>query len=92
MESTWNIFIEFECNGKPSWLFNYNNWINLFAYWNNKEFYLFNNNKLKKLIKQFIENKTYRVINAWDWFRVKWMIIPIVDLLPKLIAVRKFIL
>lgn len=89
MESTWNIFIEFECNWKPSWIFKYNP-LPLFAYWCDNYFYLFKGQELQKLALSFIESKEYRIISWWDGWRSKWILIPIRDLLSKQIAVRQF--
>lgn len=89
MEETGNIFIEFECNWKRSWIFKYDN-LHIFAYWNNNEFFLFNANKLKKDIAKFIEDKTYRVVSWGDGWRSKWVLLPIKDLIPKGIAARGF--
>lgn len=89
MDTTWNIFIEYECNGKPSGIFKYD-YIHFFAYWNNNRFYLFNWNKLKKDISRLIKTNEYRLVTWWDGWRVKWILIPEKDLIPKQIAARSF--
>lgn len=89
MGNTGNIFIEYECNWKASWIYKYDN-LHLFAYWNNEIFYLFNANKLRKDIKKMLETKEYRIIAWWDGWRSKWVLIPIRDLIGKTIAARQF--
>jgi len=89
MDTTWNIFIEYECNWKPSWIFKYD-YIHLFAYWNNTKFYLFSWHKLKKDIRRFLNSNEYRIVSWGDGWRVKWVLIPIKDLVTKQIAVRVF--
>lgn len=89
MDETGNIFIEFEYNWKPSWIYKYHN-LHLFAYWNNNHFYLFNWNKLKKDIRHYLDKNTYRVVSWWDGWKSKWVLIPIKDLISKGVAVRIF--
>lgn len=89
MDSTGNIFIEFECNWKPSGIYKYSK-LHLFAYWNNNKFYLFNANKLKKDIAKLLESKEYRIVSGWDGWRSRWVLLPIKDLIPKGIAARIF--
>ena len=91
MDTTGNIFIEFECNWNPSWIYKYP-FLHLFAYWTNKYFYLFNWNKLQKDIKKFIAIGKYRIVKWWDGWRSKWMLIPECELIDSWIAVRKFYL
>lgn len=91
MGRTWNIFIEFECNNKPSWIFKYNP-LPIFIYWNNDYFFLFEGTKLQKLISELIISWEYRIVSWGDWWRSRWILIPIWDLLSKQIAVRKFYL
>lgn len=88
MNKTWNIFIEYECNKSPSWIFKYD-FIHLFCYGNNDYFYVFSWTQLKNIVLKLIETKKYRVINAGDWFRSRWILIPEVDLIANWIAVRK---
>ena len=89
MDWTGNIFIEFECNWKPSGIYKYSN-LHLFAYWNNNKFFLFNANKLKKDIAKLIVSKEYRIVSWGDGWRSKWVLLPIKDLISKGIAVRVF--
>lgn len=89
MGKTWNIFIEFECNWKPSWIYKYNP-LPLFAYWCDEYFYLFDWKRLQEIAKGLLISKEYRIISWWDGWRSKWILIPIRDLLSKQIAVRKF--
>lgn len=91
MEDTGNVFIEFEFKGTPSWIFKYP-YLSLFAYGNNRYFYLFNANKLRKKITQFIKEGKYRIVGGWDWWYAKGILIPEADLLQNAIASRKFYL
>lgn len=87
----WNFYIEFECNGKPSWLFReeavklafwaHTDWVNL---------YLLEGDKLKRIVKEKIElcranssntSKWFRVVeNWWDWWRSKGLLYPIKEI------------
>lgn len=69
---TWNLFIEVECNGKPSWINAYEN-MDVYAYGIKDKIFLFNTKKLRL----DIENNNYRKIKGWDWWRVTWVLIPI---------------
>lgn len=70
--TTWNFFIEVECNGKPSWINAYSN-MDVYAYVINTDVYLFNRQKLLKAI----EDNNFRRVKGWDWWRVTWVLIPI---------------
>lgn len=91
MDTTWNIYIEYECNWKPSWIYKYS-FLHLFAYWNNSYFYLFSWNKLQKIVRGFIQSKEYRIVKWGDGWRSWGILIPISELISKGIAVRKFYL
>jgi hypothetical protein len=89
--STWNFYIEFECNWKPSGLFRpekvelafwaHTDWLNLF---------LLNGEWFKKWVWELIEkcriNKTnthkkFRVVENWgDWWRTKGLLVPVDEL------------
>ena len=85
---TWNIFIEVECNWKPSWIYKYE-WLDVLAYWyiweSSTFLYLIN---VKKLIEEMWKN-SFRQVNGWDWFRVKWILVPISYLKEKLIISKE---
>jgi hypothetical protein len=85
---TWNFYIEFECNWKPSWIFR-DEKIRL-AYWaqcTSTICYLIEWHKLKEYVLEYIEkcrnNKTLtykwiRLVEQWgNWGRTKWLLIPI---------------
>lgn len=78
--TTWNIFIEYECNKKPSWIKKY--WSNnfLFVYWDNEDAYIFDWQTLSKKVDEFVKTKQYKLVNWWDGWRVKGVLIPIKDL------------
>lgn len=69
---TWNLFIEVECNGKPSWINAYDK-IDVLAYIVGETIYLFNVEKLKKAI----QDTNFRRVKWGDWWRVTWVLIPI---------------
>ena len=70
--TTWNLFIEVECNGKPSWINAYED-ITIYSYWVGNSIYLFNAERLKRAI----QNIKFRKIKGGDWWRVTWILIPI---------------
>lgn len=69
---TWNLFIEVECNGKPSWINAYEN-MDVYAYGTKDKLFLFNT----KGLRYAIDNQSFRKIKGWDWWRVTWVLIPI---------------
>jgi hypothetical protein len=78
--TTGNIFLEYECLDKPSWVNQYN-WANaLFIYWDYEEAYVFNLAHLQELIADWVKNKTYRLINWGDGWKSKWVLVPISEL------------
>lgn len=70
--STWNLFIEVECNGKPSWINAYEN-MDVYAYGIQNKLFLFNTKELRSAIN----NSNFRKVKGWDWWRVTWVLIPI---------------
>lgn len=56
---TWNLFIEVECNGKPSWINAYEN-MDVYAYGIKDKIFLFNTKKLRL----DIDNNNYRKIKV----------------------------
>lgn len=89
---SWNFYIEFECNSRPSWIFKEEN-INL-KYWLHsdwEELFLLDGEEFKQWVKNKIEEarvekatlKTHWfmvVENWWNWWRTKWLVLK-VDLL-----------
>lgn len=69
---TWNLFIEVECNNKPSWLNAYDN-MDVYAYGTGDTLYLFNTRKLRSIIA----STKFRKVKWWDGWRVTWVLIPI---------------
>lgn len=69
--TTWNLFIEVECNGKPSWINAYED-ITIYSYWVGNSIYLFNAERLKRAIQTI----KFRKIKGGDWWRVTWILIP----------------
>lgn len=82
--TTGNIFLEYECSGKPSWVYKYSLENSLFIYWDEECAYVFNLPLLQELVKDWIENSTYRLTNGWDGWKVKGILVPISEL-PKYI-------
>lgn len=85
---TWNIFIEVECNGKPSWINKYE-WLDVIAYWYKKEstimLYLIN----ATLLKSILDNPLFRKVKGWDWCRSVWILVPISYLKQNLIISKE---
>lgn len=81
---TGNYFFEYKNNGKPWWLFAYEELqerATFFWIWNDDEFLLFYLPYLKHLFYNWIEDWKYRVIeNAWDGWRVSGILVPEADL------------
>ena len=69
---TWNLFIEVECNGKPSWINAYQD-LSIYAYGTEKELFLFNPERLKRGLL----SPAFRRIKWWDWWRSLWILLPI---------------
>lgn len=74
MSKTWNVFIEYACNGKPSWIFKYSNWT-FFIYWCDEFFVITIMKDIQDIVPHLI--KEYRNVNGWDWWRSKWVLVPI---------------
>jgi hypothetical protein len=85
---TWNFYIEFEYNWKPSWIFREEK-IHL-AFWRQcttEKCYIVPWSKLKEYVAVMIDecraNKSLTscwirlVENWWNWGRTKWLLIPI---------------
>lgn len=70
--TTWNVFIEVECNKVPSWIYKYSSIdVLAYSYWNTS--LLVNVNRLKNFI---IENeKTLKKIKCGDGWRSVWYLI-----------------
>ena len=88
---SWNFYIEFECNWKPSWLFRHErlllkDWIHT----DKRRIFLLDANDLKGVVLEKIEDcranksntsKGFRVVEQWwDWGRTKWLLIPIKEM------------
>lgn len=70
--TTWNIFIEVECNGKPSWINAYQD-IDIFTSWIWENIYMWNAERLKLALKGY----PFRKLKWGDWWRVSGYLIPI---------------
>ncbi len=77
--TTGNIFLEYECSGKSSWVLKYSWDKSLFIYWDYEEAYVFNLNYLQKCVNDWIKNKTYRLINWGDGWKSKGILVPITE-------------
>lgn len=75
--TTWNVFIEIECNWKPSWIYKYD-WVNVLTYSFGNIVYIIN----IKLLKQLIEtrNSEFKKIKCWDGWRSVGYLIPISEI------------
>lgn len=85
---SWNLYIEFECNEKPSWLFREERvTLKYWAHSDWKYIYIFDWEELKDFVREKIDdcrdNKSntsvwYRVIEAgWNWGRTKGLLCPL---------------
>jgi hypothetical protein len=72
--TTWNIYLEYECNKLPSWIMKYNN-LSLFVVWNSNWFALVEWEVLLDIVTN--QKDKFRQVNGWDWWRSKWLLIPI---------------
>lgn len=74
--STWNIFIEYACNWKISWVFKYEH-MDVFIYWTTEEIYFFHKSHLQSFIIKSIHNKVdwTRKVSWWDRWASKWILI-----------------
>lgn len=73
-QSTWNVFIEVECNNSPSWIYKYDK-IDYLAYTIPPYSYLVKVEELKELISLW----DYRTVKWGDWWRSKGVLIPLED-------------
>ena len=78
--TTGNVFLEYECSDKPSWVNKYSGKNSLFIYWDYDEAYVFNLATLQELVADWVKNKTYRLINWGDWWKSKGVLVPITEL------------
>jgi hypothetical protein len=87
-KKSWNFYIEVECNNKASWIFK-DEALNL-KYWCHSDWdvvYVIDWPTLKSFVTDKINlcksNKTLRhrefrfVSEWWDWWRSKWLLIPV---------------
>lgn len=74
--TTWNLFVEFECNGKPSWIFKETS-LSFFVCWTHEGTLVFTMEELQNIVHDAINNKTYRVVKGWDGWRVSGVLIPL---------------
>ena len=75
---TWNIFIEYECRWKVSWVFKYSS-MDVFIYGTNEQIFFFKAFDIKKFILLSIHwhIEWIRKVNGWDWWASKGILIPI---------------
>lgn len=99
---SWNFYIEFECNSKPSWIFKEEK-INL-KYWGHsdgKELFLLEGKSFRRWVAERIEEAREKntslssdwfmvVEKWWNGWRTKWLVLK-VELLKKQ-AYKKYIL
>jgi hypothetical protein len=70
--------LEYSCSKKESGVMKYQpSESSLFIYGNNEYALIFELWKLQTLVKEWIANKTYRLIRGWDWWRVEAVLLPI---------------
>jgi len=87
-QHSWNFYIEFECNWKPSWLLREES-VEL-EYWAHSDWvrvFLIKWDKLMQRVLGWVEkcraNKTnkhkqFRVVENWgNWGRTKWLLVPV---------------
>ncbi len=76
--STWNIFIEYECRWKLSWVFKYQE-MKIFIYGTWSEIFFFTRNSIQWIVLDVIHwrNKQLKKINWGDWWKSKWILIPV---------------
>lgn len=85
---SWNFYIEYECNWKPSWIFKEEK--HILKYWAHSDWkevlildWLMFNHFVKEKIKLCMQNKTltykwYRIIEqGWNGWRTKGLLVPI---------------
>jgi hypothetical protein len=72
--TTWNVYLEYECNKLPSWLLKYTN-LTFFVVWNSEWFSLVDYHILLDIVTNQKDN--FRQVNGWDWWRSKWLLIPL---------------
>lgn len=82
LRETGNIFLEYECSGKASWVYKYEWQNSLFIYWDNISAYIFKLERLQELIPKWIEEKSFRLVNGGDGWKVKGLLLPIVEMTP----------
>lgn len=88
---SWNFYIEFECNGKPSWLFREEQ-LHLRWWWHSnwEELLMLDWDELKEFVLEKIEacranksntSKGFKVIEAWwNWGRTKGLLFPVEEM------------
>lgn len=84
---SWNFYIEFECNGKESWLFRPEKYhLKYWAHTDKVKLYLLEWDQFKTYVSEKIANcrsnksntrKWFRVVEFWgNWGLSKWLLIP----------------
>lgn len=74
MRTTWNLFLEFECNKVPSWVFKDEGAV-LLAYWDYLWVLIFDILRLREEFPSLIDR--FKVVNWGDWYRSRWLLLPI---------------
>jgi len=72
--TTWNVYLEYECNKLPSWIMKYTN-LTFFIVGNSNWFTLVEWDILLDIVIN--QKDKFRQVNGWDWWRSKWLLIPI---------------
>ena len=75
MRGTWNIFIEYLCNKKPSGILR-DDGLDYLIYGDYDGFWVFDAKVLRNEIEENMETDKYRQVNWGDGFRSRWMLIP----------------
>lgn len=84
---SWNFYVEFECNNKPSWLFKEEEYrLKYWAHTDGIRVYLLIADDFKEFVSEKILNcrdnksntsKWFRVVEQWwNWWRTKGLLIP----------------
>ena len=75
MRGTWNVFIEYACNKKPSGILR-DDELDYLIYWDYEGFWVFDAKTLRKEVEENLETDKYRKVNWGDGFRSRGMLIP----------------
>ena len=90
-KKSWNFYIEFECNWKPSWLYRpekhkliwwvHTDWEKVYmVYWDKLKNYV--KNKIEECrLNTTLTSKWFRVVEQWwNWWRTKGLLFPLKEM------------